>query len=53
MSHLAQVPEEPGDTVEVGDWQFTVLSLDGRRITEVEIRRVGVDQDRSDGDELS
>lgn len=53
MSHLAQVPEEPGDTVEVGDWRFTVLSLDGRRITEVEIRRVGVDQDRSGGDELS
>jgi len=43
ISHLAQVPEAPGDTVVIGDWRFTVLSLAGRRITEVELRRVGAD----------
>jgi putative hemolysin len=40
LSQLAQVPEAPGDTVVIGDWKFTVLSVSGRKITEVELRRV-------------
>jgi putative hemolysin len=39
LSHLAQVPEAPGDTVVIADWKFTVLSVSGRKITEVELRR--------------
>lgn len=31
---LGHVPE-PGETLEVGNWRFTVLSLEGRRIEEV------------------
>jgi putative hemolysin len=40
LGQLAQVPEEPGDVVVIGDWQFTVLSVSGRKITEVELRRL-------------
>jgi len=38
LERLTQVPEEPGAAVVIGDWRFTVLSVDGRKITEVEIR---------------
>ncbi len=41
LGHLEQVPDGPGATVVVGDWEFTVLSVVGQRITEVAIRRVG------------
>jgi putative hemolysin len=41
LGHLEQVPNEPGATVVVGDWEFTVLSVVGQRITEVAIRRDG------------
>lgn len=33
-SRLGHVPE-PGEALEIDDWRFTVLSLDGRRINEV------------------
>jgi putative hemolysin len=42
LRFLGQVPDEPGDSVLIGDWQFTILAVDGRRITEVEIRRVAL-----------
>jgi len=38
-SHLEHVPE-PGEVVELGDWRFTVLSVDGRRINQVRVERV-------------
>ena len=41
LGELAQVPDEPGAAIVIGGWRFTVRSLDGRKITEVEIRRAG------------
>jgi putative hemolysin len=38
LGHLARLPQEPGDHVEVGRWTFEVRRLTNRRITEVSIR---------------
>ncbi|MFP4513330.1 MAG: hemolysin family protein [Acidimicrobiales bacterium] len=37
LAHLQRLPDEPGDTVEVGDWQFEVTRVGARAVTEVAI----------------
>ncbi len=39
---LGRVPS-PGDTVEVGNWQIEVLTVEGRRIGKVRVRRSGAE----------
>ena len=41
LSHLARLPNTPGDKVEVGRWLFEVTHVTGRRITEVAVRERG------------
>lgn len=41
LSHLARLPNTPGDKVEVGQWLFEVTHVTGRRITEVAVRERG------------
>jgi CBS domain containing-hemolysin-like protein len=38
-SHLGHVPEQ-GEVLDLDDWRFTVLSVDGRRINQVRVERV-------------
>ena len=46
-SELGHVPV-PGETVEVGGWRFTVLTLDGRRIEEVRAEVINLDEETSE-----
>lgn len=39
LEALGRIPEEPGDTVTVGDWKVTVLAVDDRAITRVRLTR--------------
>jgi len=38
-SHLGHVPEQ-GEVLDMFDWRFTVLSVDGRRINQVRVERI-------------
>jgi putative hemolysin len=40
LSRLEHVPDGPGDVVVIDGWSFTVMGVIGRRISEVEIRRL-------------
>lgn len=37
LEALGRIPEEPGDTVTIGDWTVTVLGVDDRAITRVRL----------------
>jgi magnesium and cobalt transporter len=53
-SELGHVPVE-GESVEVGGWRFTVLSLEGRRIEEVRVELINLDNiaNSVDADDLA
>jgi putative hemolysin len=44
---LGRIPDGPGDTTEVEDWEMTVLAVENRAITRVHLRR----RERSEEDE--
>jgi putative hemolysin len=58
LNELTQIPQAPGDMVDIGGWRFTVLGVSGRKVTEVAIRRLvgstndGVDRPGSGGDSV-
>jgi putative hemolysin len=37
---LGRIPDEPGDTTEVGGWEMTVLAVEHRAVTRVHLRRI-------------
>jgi putative hemolysin len=39
LTALGRIPEAPGDTVVVGEWEAEVLEVEGRAITKVRLRR--------------
>jgi putative hemolysin len=36
---LGRIPQDPGDRVEIGEWEATVLSVEDRAITRIRLRR--------------
>ena len=38
LEQTGEIPDEPGDVVEVGSWRFEVLAVDKRAITEVRLK---------------
>ena len=43
LAALGHIPDAPGETVSIGDWNATVLAVDARAITRVRLHRRGVD----------
>lgn len=39
LESLGRLPQEPGDTVVVGDWEATVLEVADRALTRIRLRR--------------
>lgn len=48
MTHLQHVPE-PGEYFELEGYGFTILSLEGRRIQQIEVKRIEPSMDEEDG----
>lgn len=40
LSELGYIPDEPGDSADIGDWRLTATHIDHRTITEVAFTRV-------------